>query len=85
MFGVLSGRYFFLEIKRKGTIVSMKYKTPLQAIKQYCFECVGNSYKERELCDMENCLLHPFRLGKSLKRKKSKIEKLSKKSKIRGS
>lgn len=63
----------------------MKYKTPLQAIKRYCFECAGNSYKERELCDITDCPLHPFRLGKSPKRQKRKISKLSKKSKIRHS
>jgi len=62
----------------------MKYKTPLQAIKQYCFECVGSSYKERKLCDIKNCPLHPFRLGKSPKRQKSKIGKLIKKIKNKG-
>jgi len=63
----------------------MKYKMPLQAIKRHCFECAGYSYKERELCDITDCPLHPFRLGKSFKRQKRKIGKLSKKSKIKQS
>ena len=63
----------------------MKYKTPLQAIKQFCFECAGNSYKERELCDIADCPLHPFRLGKRPKRPERKTRKLSKKSKIKQS
>lgn len=63
----------------------MKYRTPLQAIKRHCFECSGNSYKERELCDIKDCPLHPFRLGKNPKRQKRKIGKPSKKSKIKQS
>ena len=63
----------------------MKYKTPLQAIKQHCFECSGNSYKERESCDIKDCSLHPFRLGKRPKRLERKIKKPSKKSKMKQS
>lgn len=43
--------------------------TPLKAIKKYCLECSGDSYKERKGCAVLECLLHPYRLGHNPKRK----------------
>ena len=59
----------------------MKYKTPLQAIKKFCLECSGDSPKERRICDMKKCPLHPFRLGHRPKLQKNKIRGPSKNQK----
>ena len=42
----------------------MKKLTPLQAIRQNCLECSGNSASEVKLCTRSECPLYPFRLGK---------------------
>ena len=42
-----------------------KYLSPVKAIKKYCLDCVGGSVKERRLCNITDCPLHPFRLGKN--------------------
>ncbi len=42
-----------------------KRLSPLQAIKKYCYQCSGESYKEAKLCVIPTCPLFPFRLGKS--------------------
>lgn len=40
-------------------------KSPLKAIKQFCFECCGESRAEVRRCCSPKCPLHPFRLGKN--------------------
>lgn len=37
--------------------------TPLKAIKQFCYECSGDSYYEAKACTAPHCPLYPFRLG----------------------
>lgn len=44
-------------------------RTPLKAIKQFCFECCGESKSEVKRCCSANCPLKPFRLGKNPFRK----------------
>ena len=46
-----------------------KILSPVKAIKKYCLECSGGSPKFRELCNIEDCPLYPYRLGKNPNRK----------------
>jgi len=39
--------------------------TPLKAIKQYCYECSGESKAEVKRCSSETCPLKPFRFGRN--------------------
>ncbi len=41
-----------------------KALTPLQAIKEFCLECVG-SQREVRLCTAPKCVLRPYRTGKN--------------------
>lgn len=43
---------------------------PIKYIRAYCIQCVANQPKEVELCPIEDCPLHPFRMGKNPFRKK---------------
>lgn len=42
---------------------SMKYKTPLKAIRAKCIDCCCGSRKEVEACELSKCPLYEFRLG----------------------
>ena len=42
-----------------------KSLSPVKAIKKFCYECAGESAKERKMCEMTDCPLYPFRLGKN--------------------
>lgn len=42
---------------------------PLKAIRAYCLECSGGSYKEAEICAIDDCPLYPYRMGKNPARK----------------
>ncbi|WP_319544226.1 hypothetical protein [uncultured Pseudodesulfovibrio sp.] len=44
--------------------------TPLQAIRAKCVDCSGWSTKEVRKCELEDCPLHDFRMGKNPHRKK---------------
>lgn len=48
-------------------------KSPLKAIKAYCFECSGNQREEVKRCPVMNCELYAFRLGKNPYRKKREL------------
>lgn len=37
--------------------------SPLKAIRANCIECCCGDKTEVKLCEIENCPLHPFRLG----------------------
>lgn len=39
--------------------------TAIKAIRQKCLDCSGESMAEVRMCDIENCPLHPFRMGKN--------------------
>ena len=43
-------------------------RNPVKAIRAHCLDC-SYSAKEVELCPVEACALHPFRLGKNPYRK----------------
>ena len=43
-------------------------RNPVKAIRAHCLSC-AYSAKEVELCPVEACALHPFRLGKNPYRK----------------
>ncbi len=45
------------------------YLPPVKAIKKFCYYCVGENAKERKNCNITDCSLYPFRLGKNPKRK----------------
>ena len=47
----------------------MNNTTPLKAIKQWCFECSGRTYKEVRLCPNTHCPLYCYRFGKNPKMK----------------
>jgi len=42
-----------------------KKLTPIKAIRQKCLDCCADSSLEVKLCEMTNCSLHRFRLGRN--------------------
>lgn len=50
-----------------------KHPTPLRAIRRKCLDCSGMSSKEVSLCALDECPLHPFRMGRPVWRKKREI------------
>lgn len=46
-----------------------KRMSPLKAIKAHCLDCCGGSRQEVKACEIADCPLHPFRLGKNPHRK----------------
>ena len=44
-------------------------KSPLKAIKQFCYECSGESKAEVKRCSSVDCPLKPFRFGRNPFRK----------------
>jgi len=46
-----------------------KSLSPLKAIKAHCLDCCGGSRREVKACEIADCPLHPFRLGKNPHRK----------------
>lgn len=63
-----------------------KHLSPVKAIKKFCYECVGESAKERYLCVSIDCPLYSYRLGDNPNRKgiggrrSPKNQKLAKKT-----
>ena len=41
-----------------------KILTPLKAIRAKCMDCCCGQAKEIKLCNMKNCPLYPYRMGK---------------------
>ncbi len=39
-------------------------QTPIKAIRKKCLECCGNHYSEIRHCEIIDCPLFPYRLGK---------------------
>ena len=39
------------------------YKTPIKAIRAWCYDCSGFSYKEVRLCANIKCPLYAYRMG----------------------
>ena len=46
----------------------MKKLTPMKAIRAKCLDCSGDSPKEVRLCEMSECSLYSYRLGKRPKK-----------------
>ncbi len=42
-----------------------KRLTPIKAIRAKCLDCMGGSAKEVRLCNIPECSLFPYRLGKN--------------------
>jgi hypothetical protein len=54
----------------------MKILTPVKAIRQYCIGCSGDSFKEVAECQLFDCPLYLYRMGKRpTEQEKGKIEK----------
>ena len=43
----------------------MKRLTPIKAIRAKCLDCCCDSVSEVRLCELTNCTLHPYRMGKN--------------------
>jgi len=56
--------------------------SPVKAIKKFCYDCTGGSIKERKLCEITDCPLYPFRLGKNPNRSGMGIVKSLKNQKL---
>lgn len=41
----------------------MKQRTALEAIRNYCRDCAGDSCKEQALCSITDCPLYLYRFG----------------------
>ena len=41
-----------------------KHLTPVKAIRKKCIDCSGGSLKEVRLCQVTECELYPYRMGK---------------------
>ena len=49
--------------------------TPVKAVRQYCrYWCVDNSIAAVRDCEITNCPLHPFRLGKNPNRRRGRTQ-----------
>lgn len=54
----------------------MKLLTPVKAIRQYCIGCSGDSVKEVSECQLLDCPLYLYRMGKRpTEQEKAKIER----------
>lgn len=45
--------------------VAEKKPTAIRAIRKKCIDCSGGSRDEVKKCELQDCPLHPFRLGKN--------------------
>jgi len=45
--------------------------TPIKAIRAKCLDCMGGSSKEVRLCNIPECSLFPYRMGKNPARAKN--------------
>ena len=43
----------------------MLSNTPIKAIRAKCLDCCVGSPKEVQLCEISDCALYPFRMGKN--------------------
>ena len=48
----------------------MRRLSPVQAIKEHCFDCSGRLMKEVKNCIIPDCPLYPYRLGTNPNRQK---------------
>jgi len=48
--------------------------TPMKAIREKCLDCCCGSSQEVKLCEISDCALYPFRLGKNPNKQKAYTE-----------
>ena len=60
----------------------MDSTTPLKAIRAKCLDCCCGSFYEIKLCNIQDCALYPFRLGKNPYRKKREYSEMELKRRI---
>lgn len=53
----------------------MANMTPLKAIKEFCFQCSGESAYEAKRCTADHCPLFPYRMGRGNPRYMSEEER----------
>lgn len=46
----------------------MAKRTPIKAIRAKCLDCCNNQINEVRICNIENCPLHEYRMGKRPKK-----------------
>ncbi len=51
--------------------------TPIQAIRKKCLDCQENHYSLVRNCEIKDCPLYPYRLGKRLKSDNSKTGQIA--------
>jgi len=56
---------------KEGSFAGKKLLTPIQSIRAKCRECSCGSTAEIRSCELTDCPLHPYRLGKRPKQKDS--------------
>jgi hypothetical protein len=54
----------------KGGLTMEIRLTPVKAIRAKCLDCMGGSSKEVKRCNIPDCSLFPYRLGKRPKQEK---------------
>lgn len=42
----------------------MKQRTPMKAIRAKCVECSGDNLAEVRMCEIDDCALWPYRMGR---------------------
>ena len=47
----------------------MKILTPIKSIRAKCLDCCCGQRKEVKICPIEDCSLHPYRMGRRPKTK----------------
>ena len=62
-----------MEDNRKDYRKKENILTPLKAIKQHCFECVGENRRDVDGCMGYKCPLYPHRFGKDGSREPRKL------------
>lgn len=48
--------------------------TPMKAIREKCLDCCCGSSQEVKLCEIHDCALYPFRLGKNPNKQRTYTE-----------
>lgn len=70
--------YFYRRGKKQIPGNGIEVKSSIKCIKKYCYECSTFSKAEVKNCNIQNCVLFPFRQGKNpnIKNRKGNAEAL---------
>ncbi len=52
----------------------MKKRTPIQSIRMKCRDCCANQLAKIRKCQITDCPLHPYRMGKRPKEESEQLE-----------